>query len=181
MSILAIAGSVFLLLGTLICIIGGVGLIRMPDFYTRAHAASIPDTLGAGLALIGMACFTMDLQGPLDYRLLIIVKLISISVLILVTSPIAGHAVAKAAFERRIDISSEALALNINQTCSAAHSEDNLNEQTEIIPESEPSSVEQEETTERYTEQTEEQTEEQSSLEQEEQTEKLEDEKGGEA
>ena len=123
MSILAIVGSIFLLMGTLICIIGGIGLVRMPDFYTRAHAASVPDTLGAGLALLGMACFTMDLQGALDYRILIILKLLSISVLILVTSPIAGHAVAKAAFERGVDTNCEALALNINQLRSADNQE----------------------------------------------------------
>lgn len=119
MSPLMIIGSIFLLLGTLICIIGGIGLVRMPDFYTRAHAASIPDTLGAGLALIGMVCFTVAIDAPLDYRLLVILKLVSISVLLLVTSPIAGHAVAKAAFERGIDTNEDALSLKHNQTCSA--------------------------------------------------------------
>ena len=100
MNVFEIIGSVFLLSGTGICIVGGIGLLRMPDFYTRAHAASVPDTLGAGLALIGMMFLTMGLDQPLDARVLILFKLISISVLLLVTSPIAGHAVAKAALER---------------------------------------------------------------------------------
>ena len=149
MSILAIVGSVFLLLGTLICIIGGVGLIRMPDFYTRAHAASIPDTLGAGLALLGMACFTLDLHGPLDYRVLIILKLISISVLILVTSPIAGHAVAKAAFERGINTSTQAISLPINQTCSAEHSQNNDSDLEQVVRSSPEGVVSSEESEDR--------------------------------
>ena len=154
MSILVIIGSVFLLLGTVICIIGGIGLVRMPDFYTRAHAASIPDTLGAGLALVGMACFTMDIPGTFDYHLLVIIKLLSISVLILVTSPIAGHAVAKAAFERGVCTNSAPLSLKLNQLCSAdqnTHLEDESgskefqedNSSVQPQPEADPVSSEQ--------------------------------------
>ena len=42
------AGSIFVL-------IGGFGLIRLPDFYTRLHAAGITDTLGAELILLGLS------------------------------------------------------------------------------------------------------------------------------
>ena len=40
--------------GGLFCIVGAVGLLRMPDFYTRMHAASVTDTLGAGFILGGL-------------------------------------------------------------------------------------------------------------------------------
>ena len=40
--------------GSIFCIIGTVGLIRMPDPYTRLHASSVVDTLGAGLILAGL-------------------------------------------------------------------------------------------------------------------------------
>ena len=76
------AGSVFILIGTL-------GLIRLPDFYTRLHAAGITDTLGAELILIAMM-----LQAGFS---LITVKLIMISLFIFFTSPTATHAVANAA------------------------------------------------------------------------------------
>jgi multicomponent Na+:H+ antiporter subunit G len=102
MSILEIIGSVFLLSGTLICIIGGIGMIRLPHFFARVHAASIPDTLGAGLCLLGMMVLTCTLTPDQGYDAkligLVIVKLVSIGVFIFVTSPIAGHALAKAAF-----------------------------------------------------------------------------------
>ncbi|MCI3953363.1 MAG: sodium:proton antiporter, partial [Burkholderiales bacterium] len=49
-----IASGVLLVVGGLFCIVGGVGLLRMPDFYTRVHAASVTDTLGVGLILLGL-------------------------------------------------------------------------------------------------------------------------------
>jgi multicomponent Na+:H+ antiporter subunit G len=81
-----------LLAGGAFCAIGALGLVRMPDFYTRMHAASVTDTLGAGLMLIGM----MLQAGPN----LVSVKLIMIGLLIFFTSPAATHALAKAARER---------------------------------------------------------------------------------
>jgi len=67
---LDIISWVLLLLGSFFCITAGVGMIRMPDLFTRSHAASILDTTGAGLILIGLA-----FQAP-DY--LIALKLLFI-------------------------------------------------------------------------------------------------------
>ena len=44
----------FIAIGAFFCLVGGIGLIRMPDFYTRMHAASVTETLGAGLILLGL-------------------------------------------------------------------------------------------------------------------------------
>jgi len=74
------------------CMIGALGLVRMPDFYTRVHAAGITDTAGAGLMLLGML-----LQAGFT---LIAVKLLMIGLLLLFTSPTATHALAKAALAR---------------------------------------------------------------------------------
>ena len=95
MSVLVDAASWALLAtGSLFCVIGAVGLVRMPDFYTRMHAASVVDTLGAGLILIGLM-----LQGGLT---LVSAKLLIIFVLIFFTSPTATHALARAAFVRGV-------------------------------------------------------------------------------
>ena len=78
-----------LVLGGLFCIVGGIGLVRMPNLYTRMHAASVLETLGAGLILLGLmiqAGFT-----------LIAVKLVMIGLLIFFTSPTATHALARTA------------------------------------------------------------------------------------
>lgn len=87
-TVLDIASFVLLLLGSFFCITSGVGLIRMPDFFTRAHAASILDSMGAGLILFGLV-----LQAP-DY--LIALKLLFIFFFLLLTSLAAIHALAQA-------------------------------------------------------------------------------------
>ena len=81
-AILMGAGSVFILIGAL-------GLVRLPDFYTRMHAAGVTDTLGAELLLLGMM-----LQAGLS---LVTLKLVLISLFIFFTSPTSTHAVANAA------------------------------------------------------------------------------------
>lgn len=81
--------------GGLFCVIGAVGLVRMPSFFTRMHAASLIDTLGAGLILLGLV-----IQAGLT---LVSVKLAMIGVLLLFASPTATHALAKAALARGVD------------------------------------------------------------------------------
>lgn len=83
-----------LIAGGFFCMVGTLGLVRMPDLYTRMHAASVTDTLGAGLMLAGLiiqAGFT-----------LVAVKLLMIGVLLFFTSPTATHALAKAAYSRGV-------------------------------------------------------------------------------
>jgi multicomponent Na+:H+ antiporter subunit G len=83
-----------LLAGGFFCIVGGIGLVRMPDLYTRMHAASVTDTLGVGFMLAGMA-----LQAGFT---LVTVKLFLIGALIFFTSPTATHALARAALTRGV-------------------------------------------------------------------------------
>jgi multicomponent Na+:H+ antiporter subunit G len=89
---LDILSWIFLVAGGAFCIIGGIGLIRMPDFYTRVHAASVTETLGAGLILLGLM-----VQAGLT---LACAKLVMIGILILFMSPTATHALTRAALER---------------------------------------------------------------------------------
>ena len=69
--------------------IGGVGLLRLPDFYSRIHGGGVTDTLGAGLVITGLM-----LQGGLT---LTTAKLAMILLFLLLTSPVATHAIARAA------------------------------------------------------------------------------------
>lgn len=78
-----------LLGGVAFAVIGSVGLLRMPDFYTRLHATGITDTLGAGLILLGLM-----LQAGWT---LVGVKLLLILIFLWFTSPIATHALSRAA------------------------------------------------------------------------------------
>lgn len=80
--ILLSAGGVFVL-------IGGIGALRMPNLYTRMHAASVTDTMGAALVLIGVM-----LQAGMT---LATIKLGAILLFLLITSPTASYALASAA------------------------------------------------------------------------------------
>ncbi|MCW9051603.1 MAG: monovalent cation/H(+) antiporter subunit G [Motiliproteus sp.] len=76
-------------LGGLLCITGGVGLLRFPDFFTRVHAVGVTETLAAPLLLSGLA---LQLGWTLD-----LVKVVLIMAFILATNPTATHAMARAA------------------------------------------------------------------------------------
>ena len=87
--VLDILSWIFLVAGGLLGIIGGIGIHRFPDFFTRLHAAGTTDTLCAALILIGLG-----LQSGFT---LASFKLFLIFAFILFTSPTASHALANAA------------------------------------------------------------------------------------
>jgi multicomponent Na+:H+ antiporter subunit G len=70
-------------------IIGGIGLLRLPDFFSRIHAASLTDSMCAPCIIAGLM-----LQSGLT---LVTVKLAFLVVFLYLTSPTASHALAKAA------------------------------------------------------------------------------------
>ena len=76
-------------IGAAFILVGGLGLIRMPDFFTRLHATSVADTAGAGFILLGLM-----LQAGLS---LTSFKLVLIFVFLVFTAPTAAHALAHAA------------------------------------------------------------------------------------
>ena len=89
MGIINLVSSLFITIGALSIIVGLLGVYRMPDFYTRLHAASIIDTLGAMLILFGLI-----LHHGLN---IVSLKLLLILIFILITTPTAAHALAKSA------------------------------------------------------------------------------------
>jgi len=84
-SIASIIGGLFFVLA------GTLGVLRLPDFYTRLHAAGITDTLGAELILIGLIIQSGFTQLSL--------KLLIVAFFLFITSPTATHAVAHAAYQ----------------------------------------------------------------------------------
>ena len=88
---LDILSWIFLLGGSFFCLTGAVGLLRFPEFFSRIHAASLTDTLGASLILIGLM-----LQAGWKLAL---PKLILILVFSLLAGTTASHAMAKAALK----------------------------------------------------------------------------------
>ena len=84
-----IASWVLLFFGGAFVFIGGLGALRMPNLYTRIHAASLTDTMGAMLVIAGIM-----LQAGAS---LATIKLAAILLFLLLTSPTASNALASAA------------------------------------------------------------------------------------
>lgn len=92
--IIDILSWIFLVAGGIFCMIGALGMLRMPDMFTRLHGASVVDTLGMGFIILGLI-----LQAGFT---LVAAKLIIIAALILLTTPVATHALAQAALHAGI-------------------------------------------------------------------------------
>ena len=87
--ILEMTSNIFLILGAFFALTGAVGLFRLPDFFTRIHAASVTDSIATIFIMIGLI-----LRTEFD---LVAVKLVFILIFVLLTSPTASHALAKSA------------------------------------------------------------------------------------
>ena len=91
-----IVGWSLLALGSVMLFIGGIGIVRLPDVFSRMHAAGILDTLGAGAILAGLM-----IEAGLT---LVTVKLALIVIFILFTSPTSTHALARAALHGGVQL-----------------------------------------------------------------------------
>ncbi len=92
---LDILSWVLIVIGSVFSVVGAIGLLRLPDFYTRLHAAGITDTLGAWALMGGILLQTESW--------LVAVKLVLIVVFLFFTSPTATHALARAALASRLN------------------------------------------------------------------------------
>ena len=90
MSVVAdVLSWLFLTAGALFTLIGGIGVLRMPDMFTRLHASGVSDMLGAGFLMVGLM-----FQAGVGLTL---VKLLMLLGFFAITSPTAAHVVAKCA------------------------------------------------------------------------------------
>lgn len=84
--------------GSFFIITCGMGIVRMPDFYTRLHPAGLTDSIGAPLVLLGLVFMNgFDLN---DIKILILILFLYL------TSPTATHAIAKAALVSGLELGS---------------------------------------------------------------------------
>ena len=87
--VIDVVSWVCLLAGAFFAVVGGIGILRLPDFFARMHGSALTDTLGAWLILLGLM-----FQAGLT---LVTVKLAMIGLLLAFTSPTSTHALAKSA------------------------------------------------------------------------------------
>ncbi len=88
-SVIDVLGWLFILAGVFFIFTGSMGVLRMPDFFTRVHPAGVTDSLGAPLLLIGIAI----LSGFTLFSF----KIILLVIFLLITNPTATHALCRSA------------------------------------------------------------------------------------
>ena len=91
-----IISSVFILAGVFFMLVASIGLLRLPDFYTRMSAITKGATLGMGLIVLGIGIYFNDTE--------IMLKILAILFFTLVTSPVAAHAITRTAIHKKVTI-----------------------------------------------------------------------------
>lgn len=81
--------------GVLFMVLSSVGILRFPDLYTRIHAAGKAGTLGIIGVLLGVGLYSADV--------LTAAKMVALIVFFLLTSPVAGHMLDRAAYLTRVE------------------------------------------------------------------------------
>jgi multicomponent Na+:H+ antiporter subunit G len=94
-TIATVLGIGLIVAGVAFGLIGSIGVLRLPDFYTRMHAASKLDTMSLGLCMTGLAI----LQGP-DLNA---VKLILIFLFASIANPAAANALGRSAIRAGLE------------------------------------------------------------------------------
>ena len=83
-------GGGLLILGAIFTLLAAIGVVRLPDLYTRMHAASKAGAVGGGLILLAVAVVSMDAAVAL--RAIIGV------IFLLLTTPVSAHLLARASY-----------------------------------------------------------------------------------
>lgn len=93
-----VIAGIFILIGTIISFISAIGLVRLPDVYTRSHAASKASTLGVLSTLIGTLLFFIISEGYFSIRLILGI------IFVFLTAPVAAHMICRSAYRSNVPL-----------------------------------------------------------------------------
>lgn len=96
---ISIAIGVVILIGALFNLLAGFGILRLPDVYTRSHAATKSATIGVIFILTGAFLFFWLDEGHVSVRLLLGI------VFVFLTAPVGGHLIGRAAYRTKVPLS----------------------------------------------------------------------------
>lgn len=85
-----IVSAIFVLSGAMLSLIAALGVLRLPDFFMRMHAATKAGVAGPVLILIGVGFYDMSLASW--------IKVALAALFLLITTPVAGHMLGYAGF-----------------------------------------------------------------------------------
>ena len=91
-------GIFLILFGAIFSVISAIGLVRLPDVYTRTHAASKSSTLAVLLCLLGTFLYFWSHDGYVSVRLILGI------IFVFITAPVSGHLICRAAYRSRVPL-----------------------------------------------------------------------------
>ncbi|MNJ29333.1 Na(+)/H(+) antiporter subunit G [compost metagenome] len=91
-------GAALILIGSIISVISAIGIIRFPDVYTRAHAATKSSTLAVLLTLIGTFLYIWFSDAFISVRVILGI------VFVFITAPVSGHLIIRAAYRSNVKL-----------------------------------------------------------------------------
>ncbi|MBC1436542.1 monovalent cation/H(+) antiporter subunit G [Paenilisteria rocourtiae] len=96
--IIEIIISIMILIGASLSILAAIGVIRLPDVYTRTHAAGISNTFGVSLLLFATVGYFFHTGEGFNARVLLAILFIYL------TTPIASHLINRAAYDTGVPL-----------------------------------------------------------------------------
>ena len=106
--------AILILLGALLSLVASIGVVRLPDVYTRSHAVSKSATLGVMCILLGACLYFFQSKQIFDSRLILAIAFIFF------TSPVAGQLIIRSAYNSKIPMSQETIRDDLQQAKETA-------------------------------------------------------------
>ncbi len=91
-------GVFLILIGSIMAVISAIGILRLPDVYTRSHAATKSSTLAVLLSLLGTFIYFWASENFISVRLLLGITFVFL------TAPVSGHLITRAAYRSNVKL-----------------------------------------------------------------------------
>jgi multicomponent Na+:H+ antiporter subunit G len=98
-----VIAALFILAGSIIVFVSAIGIIRLPDVYTRSHAASKSSTLGVLSTLVGTLLYFLISEGYFSIRLIMGIFFVFL------TAPVAAHLIARSAYRNGVPLTEKSI------------------------------------------------------------------------
>lgn len=91
-----LGAGILIIIGTLFSFLSAIGILRLPDVYTRSHAASKSSTIGVLFTLVGTLIFFLVHEGVFSIRLILVIFFVFL------TAPVSAHLISRSAYRSKV-------------------------------------------------------------------------------
>lgn len=102
-SVIEFISALIILIGGITSVVSAIGMIRFPDVYSRAHAATKTTTLAVLITLFGVFLYFLFVEGFFSVRVLLVIAFVFL------TAPVSGHLVLRASYRAKVKMADSTL------------------------------------------------------------------------